>query len=98
MPPKNTKQQEEAPGLEEIQEPAVITPLHVQTRNLSTAAGAPRAWRKMSQLEACYRQERLGTLRSKEAIDRLNAGVQYTKLWDLSHKGSRDSTAGFDAA
>lgn len=98
MPRKNPKPQEEAPGFEEIQGPAIITPLHIQTRETSTVAGAPRAWRKMSQLEACYRQERLGTLRSKEAIDRLNSGIQYTKLWDLSHKGSRDSTAGFDAA
>lgn len=81
---------------DEIQQPPVLSPLHVQDRETSKVAGAPRAWRKMTQLEAAYMQERLGARDSKAARERLDAGVLYTSLWDLSQKAGRDSTANFD--
>jgi hypothetical protein len=96
----NTKRRSRAPAqateCEEIQQPSIITPLHVQDRETSTVAGAPRAWRKQSQLEAAYMQERLGARDCKDARDRYDAGRLYTMLWDCSQKAGRDSTAGFD--
>lgn len=82
---------------DEIATPSLITPLHVQDRETSKVAGAPRAWRKMTHLESSYQQERLGAKDSGIARDRFDAGNQYTKLWDCAQSAGRDSTASFDA-
>lgn len=82
---------------EQIATPSLITPLHVQDRETTKVAGAPRAWRKMSIIEHCYQQLRLGALKSNDAMRRLDAGVLYTELWDRAQSAGRDSTAGFDA-
>lgn len=83
------------PDWDDIQAPAIITPLHAQDRELSKVAGSPRAWRRMSQLEAAYMQERLGARDSNEARDRLQAGLVFTRIFDASQRGSRDSTEAF---
>lgn len=83
---------------DEVQAPSLITELHVQDRETSKVAGAPRAWRKMQQLEAAYLQERLGARDSNDARNRYAAGNQYTKLWDCAQSAGRDSTAAFDFA
>jgi hypothetical protein len=81
---------------EAIQAPARIGAMHLQDRETSKVAGAPRAWRVSSQLEAAYRNGRLGATSSEDARRRLGAGEQYTRLWDASVSGTRDSTAAFD--
>jgi len=84
-------------ALDEIQAPSVITELHVQDRETSKVAGAPRAWRKLTHLEAAYQQERLGARDSAEARSRFVAGSEYTRLWDTAQSAGRDSTAAFDS-
>lgn len=80
---------------DETQTPSIITPLHVQDVETSKVAGAPRAWRRMQQLEAAYKQERLGAVDSNVARDRYAAGSLYTKLWDCAQSAGRDSTQNF---
>lgn len=81
---------------DEVQTPSRITPLHAQDRETSTVAGSPRAWRKMTQLDNAYMQERLGARDSNDARRRLSAGTTYTELWDCAQSAGRDSTAVFD--
>jgi hypothetical protein len=76
--------------------PAIITNLHRQDRAVSKVAGASRAWRKLSHLQAAYWQERLGPKDSGTARDRLASGNFYTELWDGCQRGSRDSTDRFE--
>lgn len=83
---------------DDVQGPVLVTPLHVQDRETSKVAGAPRAWRKMTQLEYAYTQERLGDKQSNNALRRFDSGNLYTKLWDCAQSAGRDSTASFDAA
>lgn len=83
---------------EEIQTPSRITELHVQDRETSTVAGAPRAWRKRSQLENAFELERLGPKDSGAALQRLSAGMSFTQLWDTAQSAGRDSTAALDGA
>jgi hypothetical protein len=90
--PVDTGESEE----QQIQNPAIITPLHVQDRETSKVAGAPRAWRKLSQIENAYKQERLGEIGSNDALKRFDAGNTYADLFDCSQRAGRDSTAGFD--
>lgn len=80
---------------EQVAAPAVITHLHVRDRETSTSAGAPRAWRKMTEIENAFMQERLGARGSNEARDRLEAGTIYARLWDTSQSRSKDSTEAF---
>ena len=82
---------------DEIQGPVLVTPLHVQDRETSKVAGAPRAWRKLTQLQYAYKHERLGAIGSKDALRRLDAGETFNHLWNCAQSAGRDSTAGFDA-
>lgn len=93
-----TDDHSEAPGDLEIQGPAIITKLHVQDRETSTVAGAPRAWRKLSQLENAYQLERLGPKDSGGARDRREAGQIFSGLWDTSQAAGKDSTLALDGA
>lgn len=81
---------------DEILGPVIITPLHVQDRETSKVAGAPRAWRRLTQIEQAYLQERLGARDSNEARDRLAAGMFFMRTFDCSQRGTRDSTEAFD--
>jgi len=81
---------------DEIQGPAIVTPLHAQDRATSKVAGAPLAWRKRSQLEVAFQAERLGARDSSAALARLDAGNFYAQLYDASQSPSRDSTEAFD--
>ncbi len=80
----------------EIQSPSVITPLHVQDRETSKVAGAPKAWRKMGQIDSAYHQERLGPKDSKDARVRLESGIFYTRMWDTAQRAGKDSTEAFN--
>lgn len=79
-----------------IEAPVLITPLHVQDRETSKVAGAPKGWRKLEPLEAAYAQDRLGPKDSNAARDRYDAGRMFTRLWDASQSAGRDSTQAFD--
>lgn len=92
LAPASKEQQEPANDDQPIQGPAVITQLHVQDRETSTVAGAPRAWRRLSQLEHAYHLERLGARDSGEARDRLDAGRTFTTIWDAAYSAGSDST------
>lgn len=78
--------------------PAIVTPLHRQDRPTSKVAGAAVAWRKMSHLDRCYEELRLGPRDSELAHRRYSAGKSYTAMWDASQSPSRDSTAALDGA
>lgn len=93
----NSKANEQLAALDEIQEPVLITPLHVQDRTLSKVAGSPQGWRKMSIIEHAYHHERLGEKDSNAARDRLSAATFFTKIWDCAQKAGRDSTASLNA-
>ncbi len=80
----------------EIQTPSIITPLHVQDRETSKVAGAPKAWRKLTQIEIAFRQDRFGPQSSKDARDRLGSGQFYTKMWDTAQRAGKDSTEAFE--
>jgi|SRR5215831_3931350 len=86
-----------ADPLDETQAPAVITDLHVRDRATSKAAGSPLAWRKRSQIQMAFDQERFGARDSQDALRRFDAGTFYTKLYDASQMAWRDSTAGFES-
>lgn len=94
--PANARNAVQAPADDCIQTPSRITPLHVCDRETSKVAGAPRAWRKLTELEDAYRLDRLGPQDSNDARSRLCAGATYTKLWDAAQSPGRDSTAAFD--
>lgn len=96
----NPKPDDRDDPLDEVQGPAVVTPLHVRARPATNDDMRPitgtSAWSKLTIIEQCYEHGRLGEKSSNLAKDRYNAGKFYTKLWDLSQKAGRDSTAGFD--
>lgn len=81
---------------EEIQTPSLITPLHRLNRETSTVAGAPRAWRKLTQIEHAYELDRLGPQDSGEARDRKSAGMTFQSLWDTAQAAGKDSTLQMD--
>lgn len=71
--------------------PAVPRGDHVRDRIVSPVAGAARAWRKLSPLEAAYARGQLagGT---HHASERLAAGQRYARLFAASESQGRDST------
>lgn len=91
MPAKNQQIADDS-----IQTPSRITPLHVCDRETSKVAGAPRAWRKLTEVEDAFRLDRLGDQDSNEARARLSAGLTYAKLWDCAQGRGQDSTQAFD--
>lgn len=96
---KQHKPPVQGPGfvmVDEIAAPSRIDASFIQDRETSTVAGAPRAWRKRSELQAAYECERLGPKDSADAFNRLTAGNTYTQIWDCSQSAGRDSTAAFD--
>lgn len=81
---------------EEIQGPAIIRDHHRQDREVSKVAGAPRAWRSASPLEAAFDMGKLdgGANRKWSAIDRFEAGKRYASLCAQTEPQGRDSTMG----
>lgn len=84
---------------DDVQGPAVVTPLHVRSRPATDNSNRPitgkTAWTKWTPLESAYQQGKLGAKDSHDAIRRFNAGQQYTKAWDDSQGAGRDSTQAF---
>jgi hypothetical protein len=89
MPKKSTRRRQ----FEDPEAPAVITPLHRKDRVISPVTGAPRAYRKLSPLEATYQKGQLGGGADRYlAQDRFDAGMRYAGLFDLAQVSGRDST------
>ena len=85
--------------VEEPEGPARVRAYHVRDRDVSTIAGAPKAWRVLSVIEAAYKRghlddgegDRLG--RRFRAKRRLDAGAFYAKLFLIAQKSGTDSTS-----
>jgi hypothetical protein len=73
--------------------PAVITRAHVRDRVVSPVAGASKAWRKLSPLEAAYAKGQLaGGSARLTAAQRFEAGQRYTAIFAACESQGRDST------
>jgi hypothetical protein len=76
--------------------PAIETPLHVWNRPAVDDEMRPItgkvACTKWTPLEAAYEQSRLGEKNSVEAVNRLNAGRHYAKIYALADPKRTDST------
>ena len=73
--------------------PAVITPHHVRDRVISPVAGASKAWRKLSPLEAAYAKGQLaGGNPRASAAQRFEAGQRYASIFAACESQGRDST------
>ncbi len=64
---------------------------HVRDRIVSPVAGAAKAWRKLSPLEAAYARGQLAGGKHS-AGERLAAGQRYARLFAASESSGRDST------
>lgn len=93
MMPKPRQVAVEADAGEEIAAPAVVRSDHVRDRMLSATAGAQKAWRRLSPLEAAFERGQLGGGSPLyDAQRRLQAGEAYARLFALSQSSGRDST------
>lgn len=73
--------------------PAIVTALHRQDRELSTVAGAPKGYRKLSPLESCYENGRLeGGSPRYSATERKDAGQTYGEIFAMAQCSGKDST------
>jgi hypothetical protein len=73
--------------------PAVITRDHVRDRVVSPVAGAAKAWRKLSPLEAAYAKGQLaGGNPRVTAAQRFEAGQRYAAIFAATEAQGRDST------
>lgn len=78
---------------EQPEGPAVITRDHVKDRVISKVAGAAKAWRKLSPLEAAYAKGQLaGGSARFTARQRFEAGQRYAQLFAGCESSGRDST------
>jgi hypothetical protein len=87
---------------DEIQGPAIVTPLHVLDRPATDPDGKPitgsTAWRKLTPLQAVYAKNMLaGGSQRFTAADRYGAGSNYTAIWDAAQGSGRDSTQALNA-
>lgn len=71
--------------------PALPRGDHVRDRIVSPVAGAARAWRKLSPLEAAYARGQLAGGKHG-ASERLAAGQRYARIFAASEAQGRDST------
>jgi hypothetical protein len=93
MRPRRRQFAAEAGSAEEIAAPAIVRPDHVRDRALSANAGAQKAWRRLSPLEAAFERGQLGGGSPLyDAQRRLQAGVDYVRLFALAQSSGRDST------
>lgn len=82
------------PDAVEIVGPAIQRSNHVQDREISTVAGAPKAWRTECQIQAAFDQHKLDDATSRyTAFDRYSAAKRYEEIFDLTESsGGTDST------
>ncbi len=82
----------------EPEAPAIVRADHAKDRLVSSAAGAPQAWRRRSVLELAYERGQLddgeGDARERafRAKGRFDAGETYTKLFVVAQSSTKDST------
>lgn len=77
--------------------PAIITDLHKQDRPATDENGkavtGTAAWRKLTPLQACYLKQQLeGGNHRYNALQRLDAGLAYSAIFDATERGGTDST------
>jgi hypothetical protein len=74
--------------------PAIVRPGHVRDRIISPGAGAPKAWRNLSPLEAAFAKGQLmGGSSRYTALQRFEAGNHYAMTFLVANgTGGRDST------
>lgn len=73
------------------QKPAFVRPDHAQDRELTTVAGGPRGWRKLSPLQSAYERGQLSGGNPKYlALQRFEAGLTYTAHWDISQSSGKN--------
>lgn len=73
--------------------PAMVRSDHVRDRVISPAAGAAKAWRKLSPLEAAYAKGQLaGGSARFTAAQRFEAGQRYAAIFAACESSGRDST------
>lgn len=81
---------------EAVDGPAIVTPMHVQNRDIFNDSGAlvigKKGHRKWTPLEAAYEQGKLGPKDSQDARSRFMAGIRYSEIWDRAQSAGRDST------
>jgi len=76
-----------------VQAPAIVTRDHVRDRVISPVAGAAKAWRKLSPLEAAYAKGQLAGGNAKvSAAQRFEAGQRYAQIFAACESKGRDST------
>lgn len=79
--------------IDQPQGPARVGESHVRDRVISPVAGAVKAWRKLSPLEAAYARGQLaGGSPRFTAQQRLEAGQRYAKVFAACESSGRDST------
>lgn len=71
--------------------PVIARGDHVQDRVISPVAGAARAWRKLSPLEAAYARGQLAGSKHS-ASERFEAGQRYARIFAACESSGRDST------
>jgi hypothetical protein len=78
---------------DQTQGPAIVTRDHVRDRIISPVAGAAKAWRKLSPLEASYARGQLaGGNTHISAAQRFEAGQRYAAIFAACEAQGRDST------
>jgi hypothetical protein len=82
------------PRFDQPEGPAIVRQGHVRDRIISPGAGAPKAWRNLSPLEAAFAKGQLmGGSSRYTALQRFEAGNQYAMIFArANHAGGRDST------
>ena len=77
--------------MEQPEGPVMVRADHVRDRVISPVAGAARAWRKLSPLEAAYAKGQLAG--GKHSVsERFEAGQRYARLFAACESSGRDST------
>lgn len=81
------------PQHQQPESPAMIMRDHVRDRVISPVAGAAKAWRKLSPLEAAYAKGQLsGGSPRYTAAQRFEAGQRYAAIFAACETQGRDST------
>ena len=84
------------PAEVEIETPAIVTPAHTQDRELTTVAGGPRGWRKLSPLQVAHQKNQLaGGNPNYHAHQRYEAAMIYTAYFDTAQP-NLPSSSDFD--
>lgn len=75
----------------DVDGPSVVTALHRLDRELTTTAGGPKAWRRLTPLQAAFEKGQLqGGDRRYSPEQRLEAGLLYARKWDQAQTSGKN--------